>query len=112
MTGWRIGYAAGPADLIKGMGIIQSHSTTSPSSITQAAAVEALNGPQEAVGKMAKRYEARRNRVVKQINNTPGLHTLSPDGAFYLFVSGKDMLGQKTPQGSLLERISIFVDTF
>ena len=96
MTGWRIGYAAGPKDIIKAVGKIQSQSTSNPSSISQAAAVEALNGKQGFIKTRAKAFRDRRNFVVKSLNNIRGIHCLIPNGAFYVFPSCKGLLNKKT----------------
>ena len=96
MTGWRIGYAAGPKDIIKAIGKIQSQSTSNPSSISQAAAVEALNGNQGFIKKRSKAFKERRDFVVKSLNNIKGIKCLTPNGAFYVFPSCKDLLNKKT----------------
>ena len=96
MTGWRIGYAAGPKEIIKGIRKIQSQSTSNPSSISQAAAVEALNGEQGFIKTRAKAFKDRRNFVVKSLNNIKGISCLTPNGAFYVFPSCKKLLGKKT----------------
>ena len=96
MTGWRIGYAAGPKEIIKAIGKIQSQSTSNPSSISQAAAVEALNGKQGFIKTRAKAFRDRRNFVVKSLNNIEGIHCLTPNGAFYVFPSCKGLLNKKT----------------
>ena len=96
MTGWRIGYAAGPRDIIKAIGKIQSQSTSNPSSISQAAAVEALNGNQGFIKKRAKAFKERRDFVVKSLNNIKGINCLIPNGAFYVFPSCKGLLNKKT----------------
>ena len=96
MTGWRIGYAAGPKDIIKAVGKIQSQSTSNPSSISQAAAVEALNGKQGFIKTRAKAFRDRRNFVVKSLNNIEGIQCLTPNGAFYVFPSCKGLLNKKT----------------
>ena len=96
MTGWRIGYAAGPKDIIKAIGKIQSQSTSNPSSISQAAAVEALNGKQGFIKTRAKAFRERRNFVVKNLNNIKGINCLTPNGAFYVFPSCKGLLNKKT----------------
>ena len=96
MTGWRIGYAAGPKDIIKAIGKIQSQSTSNPSSISQAAAVEALNGNQSFIKKRSKAFKERRNFVVKSLNAINGLSCLTPNGAFYVFPSCKGLLNKKT----------------
>ena len=96
MTGWRIGYAAGPKDIIKAIGKIQSQSTSNPSSISQAAAVEALNGNQSFIKKRSKAFKERRNFVVKTLNAIEGISCLTPNGAFYVFPSCKGLLNKKT----------------
>ena len=96
MTGWRIGYAAGPKDIIKAIGKIQSQSTSNPSSISQAAAVEALNGNQDFIQKRSKAFKERRDFVVKSLNNIKGITCLTPNGAFYVFPSCKGLLNKKT----------------
>ena len=85
MTGWRIGYAAGPKDIIKAIAKIQSQSTTNPSSISQAAAVEALSGTQGFIKERATSFQERRDFVVKALNEIDGIECLNPDGAFYVF---------------------------
>ena len=96
MTGWRIGYAAGPKDIIKAIGKIQSQSTSNPSSISQAAAVEALNGNQGFIKKRSKAFKERRDFVVKSLNSIGGVTCLKPNGAFYVFPSCKGLLNKKT----------------
>ncbi len=96
MTGWRIGYAAGPKDIIKAIGKIQSQSTSNPSSISQAAAVEALNGKQDFIKKRSNAFKKRRDFVVKSLNNIKGISCLKPNGAFYVFPSCKGLLNKKT----------------
>ena len=96
MTGWRIGYAAGPTDIIKAIRKIQSQSTSNPSSISQAAAVEALNGNQGFIKKRANAFKKRRNFVVKSLNAIKGISCLTPNGAFYVFPSCKGLLNKKT----------------
>ena len=96
MTGWRIGYGAGPKDIIKAMAKIQSQSTTNPSSISQAAAVEALNGTQDFIKTRSESFKERRDFVVESINNINGLSCLKPNGAFYVFPNCKKLLGKKT----------------
>ena len=95
MTGWRIGYAGGPADLIKAMAKIQSQSTTNPSSISQAAAVEALNGDQSFIKDRGKAFKERRDFVVNALNQIEGINCLNPQGAFYVFPSCKGCIGKK-----------------
>ena len=95
MTGWRIGYGAGPKDIIKAMAKLQSQSTTNPSSISQAAAIEALSGTQDFIKTRAESFKERRNFVVKYLNNIKGLSCLKPNGAFYVFPSCQKLLGKK-----------------
>jgi len=96
MTGWRIGYGAGPKDIIKAMAKIQSQSTTNPSSISQAAAVEALNGTQDFIKTRSESFKERRDFVIQSLNNIQGLSCLKPNGAFYVFPNCKKLLGKKT----------------
>jgi len=95
MTGWRIGYGAGPKDIIKAMAKLQSQSTTNPSSISQAAAVEALNGIQDFIKTRTESFKERRDFVVKHLNSIKGLSCLKPNGAFYVFPNCKKLLGKK-----------------
>jgi len=96
MTGWRIGYAAGPKEIIKAMAKIQSQSTSNPTSISQAAAVEALNGTQDFISERSNSFKERRNFVVDSLNNIKGISCLSPEGAFYVFPNCKKLLNKKT----------------
>ena len=96
MTGWRIGYAAGPKEIIKAIAKIQSQSTTNPSSISQAAAVEALNGTQDFIKVRAEAFKERRDFVVNSLNQIKGISCLKPNGAFYVFSSCQKLLGKKT----------------
>ena len=96
MTGWRIGYAAGPKEIITAIRKIQSQSTSNPSSISQAAAVEALNGQQDFIKNRAEAFRERRDFVVESLNNIKGLNCLTPNGAFYVFPSCKGLLNKKT----------------
>jgi aspartate aminotransferase len=109
MTGWRIGYAGGPVELIKAMGAIQSQSTSNPSSVSQAAAVEALNGPQDFIPKNAEIFKARRDLVVKELNKAKGIHCQTPEGAFYVYPSCAGAIGRKTPQGKVIKTDTDFV---
>ena len=111
MTGWRIGYAAGPKEIIKAMAKIQSQSTTNPSSISQAAAVEALSGNQDFIPIRAKAFEERRDFVVNSLNSIDGINCLKPDGAFYVFPSCKDLIGKKDINGKKIENDSDFVQS-
>lgn len=99
MTGWRIGYAGAPVALIRQMDKLQSQSTSNTSSISQAAAVEALTGPQEFIGTMAAAYKRRRDMVVEMLNAAPGLRCHKPEGAFYVFPSMQGCLGKTTAGG-------------
>ena len=96
MTGWRIGYAAGPKEIIKAMAKIQSQSTSNPTSISQAAAVEALNGTQDFISERSNSFKERRNFVVDSLNDIKGISCLSPEGAFYVFPNCKKLLNKKT----------------
>ena len=96
MTGWRIGYAGGPKEIIKAIRKVQSQSTSNPSSISQAAAVEALSGTQKFIKKRSKEFKKRRDFVVKCLNSIKGINCLTPNGAFYVFPSCKGLLNKKT----------------
>ena len=96
MTGWRIGYAAGPRDIITAIRKIQSQSTSNPSSISQAAAVEALNGEQNFIKERADAFKQRRDFVVNSLNSINGISCLTPNGAFYVFPSCKGLINKKT----------------
>ena len=111
MTGWRIGYAAGPKEIIKAISKIQSQSTTNPSSISQAAAVEALNGNQDFISIRAKAFEERRDFVVNMLNSINGIKCLKPDGAFYVFPSCKNLIGKKDINGKKIENDADFVQS-
>jgi aspartate aminotransferase len=102
MTGWRIGYAVGSKDLIRNMAKLQSQSTSNPSSISQAAAVEALTGPQEYVHMRALEFQERRDVVVPMLNAAPGLSCRTPEGAFYAYPNCSRVLGLKTPEGKTI----------
>ncbi len=109
MTGWRIGYAGAPVSIIKAMDKLQSQSTSSTSSVSQAAAVEALNGPQDSIATMAEAYQARRDLVVDMLNQSPGLHCHKPEGAFYVFPSMQGCIGRTTAGGSAITDDESFV---
>ncbi len=111
MTGWRIGYAAGPKDIIKAIAKIQSQSTTNPSSISQAAAVEALNGVQSFIKERATSFQERRDFVVNALNEIEGIECLKPDGAFYVFPSCKSLIGKKDSKGKEIKRDTDFVQS-
>ncbi len=100
MTGWRIGFAGAPKHLIKAMDKLQSQSTSNTSSISQAAAIEALNGPQDFIATMIETYQGRRDMVVAMLNQAPGVHCHTPEGAFYVFPSVHGAIG-KTSRGGV-----------
>ncbi|MFT5599515.1 MAG: aspartate aminotransferase, partial [Chitinophagales bacterium] len=102
MTGWRIGYAAGPVELIKAMSVIQSQSTSCPCSISQAAAVEALTGPQDILIERKDSFQSRRNLVVDALNAIDGINCPLPEGAFYTFASCEGVINRKTPSGEVI----------
>ncbi|HXH64461.1 MAG TPA: pyridoxal phosphate-dependent aminotransferase [Mariprofundaceae bacterium] len=103
MTGWRIGYCAGPRHLISAMAKVQSQSTSNPNSIAQKAALAALNGPTDDLERMVRTYEQRRSWLVERLNAIPGMSCLSPDGAFYVFPSISGWLGKHTAAGVRLD---------
>ena len=103
MTGWRIGYAGGPVELIQAMSKLQSQSTSNPSSISQAAAVEGLNGPQDFIAKHNDVFKARRDLVVSMLNQAKGVECLVPDGAFYVYPSVAGCINKNTPDGKKIE---------
>ena len=109
MTGWRIGYAAGPKELIKAMAKIQSQSTSNPSSVSQAAALAALNGDQSFLEERNKVFADRRDMVVDMLNDAEGLECLKPEGAFYVYPSCAGVLGKTTPDGKVIESDEDFV---
>ncbi len=109
MTGWRVGYAAGPVDLIKAMNKVQSQSTTHTASISQAAAVAALNGPHDFIARNNAVFKERRDLVVALLNQAEGLVCPMPEGAFYVYPSCAGVIGKKTPQGKTLETDGDFV---
>lgn len=111
MTGWRIGYAAGEKEIIKAISKIQSQSTTNPSSISQAAAVEALNGNQDFISIRSKAFQERRDFVVNSLNEINGISCIKPDGAFYVFPNCKALLGKKDKLGKKLENDTDFVQS-
>ncbi len=111
MTGWRIGYAAGPKDIVKAIAKIQSQSTTNPSSISQAASVEALSGTQEFIKKRADSFQERRDFVVNALNAIDGIECLIPDGAFYVFPSCKGLMGKKDSNGNEIKSDTDFVQS-
>ncbi len=103
MTGWRIGFAGGPEQLIKAMGTLQSQSTTNPNAIAQWAAVEALNGPQDFIPRNNKVFKERRDLVVSMLNQANGIKCPRPDGAFYVYPSVAGTIGRKAPTGKTIE---------
>jgi aspartate aminotransferase len=113
MTGWRIGYAAGPVEVIKLMSSIQSHTTSNPTSIAQYAALEALNGPQDELHKMVKQFESRKDYMISRINSIDSLSCMCADGAFYIMMNVSRLYGKtiegKTPTNSL-EFSSLLLD--
>lgn len=109
MTGWRIGYAAGPIELIKAMDKIQSQQTSGTCSIAQWAAVEALNGPQDFVAKNKAIFQSRRDLVVSMLNQAAGIKCPTPEGAFYVYPSCEGLIGKKTPSGKVIETDEDFV---
>ncbi len=109
MTGWRIGYAAGPESLIKAMAKLQSQSTSNPSSIAQYAALEALNGPQHFIAERAKVFEQRRDLVVSMLNQASGLKCPKPEGAFYVYPGCAATIGKTTSKGAKLTNDEDFV---
>ena len=110
MTGWRIGYAAGPTALIKAMAVIQSQSTSNPSSVSQAAAVEALNGTQDFIAERAESFRQRRDLVVSMLNQAKGITCHRPEGAFYVYPSCAGTIGKVTPGGRRIESDNDFVE--
>ena len=102
MTGWRIGYAAGPEPLIKLMAKVMSQTTSNPASISQWAAMEALNGPQDFIARNAKLFEDRRDLVVSMLNQARGLRCPTPQGAFYVYPSVAELIGKTAPSGKVI----------
>ncbi|KMO31597.1 aspartate aminotransferase [Methylobacterium tarhaniae] len=102
MTGWRIGYGGGPSALIKAMAVVQSQATSCPCSVSQAAAIAALDGPQDVVAERRMAFQRRRDLVVQGLNAVPGLDCPVPDGAFYTFASCAGLIGTRTPEGRVI----------
>jgi len=102
MTGWRIGYAAGPEPLIKLMAKVMSQSTSNPCSISQWAALEALNGPQDFIKPNARLFQERRDLVVSMLNQASGMHCPTPEGAFYVYPSVAELIGKTAPTGKVI----------
>ena len=115
MTGWRIGYAAGPENLITAIRKIQSQSTSNPSSISQAASVAALNGPMDFLAKNNQVFKQRRDLVCSMLNQASGITCPTPDGAFYVYPSCAGLIGKKTPDGKVLQSdedvVTYFLET-
>ena len=109
MTGWRIGFAAGPEILINAMRKLQSQSTSNPSSISQWAAVEALNGPQDFIASNNEKFKERRDLVVSMLNQANGLSCPTPEGAFYVYPSCEELIGKTTPSGLQIKNDEDFV---
>jgi aspartate aminotransferase len=109
MTGWRLGFAGGPPELIKAMTTLQSQSTSNASSISQAAAVEALNGPKDFIPKHNASFRQRRDLVVEMLNRAPGIHCPRPEGAFYVYPSCAGAIGKRTPKGKVIGNDTEFV---
>ncbi len=109
MTGWRIGYAGGAVDLIRAMAKIQSQSTSNPTSISQAAAVEALNGRQDFIAERNATFKMRRDLVVRKLNDIPGLSCPRPQGAFYVYPSCAGVIGKTTPEGKVIRSDSDYI---
>ena len=110
MTGWRIGYATGPKELIKAISKIQSQSTSNPNSIAQWAALAALTGPLDFINENLKHFTIRRNLVTKSLNQIEGLKCFVPEGAFYVYPSCEGLVGRKTPEGNLISSDTDFVE--
>lgn len=108
MTGWRIGYAAGPISLIKAMGTIQSQSTSNPCSVSQWAALEALSGPQDFLAPNRKLFEGRRDLVVSMLNQAKGIRCPKPEGAFYVYPDISGCIGKATPAGTVISNDEVF----
>ena len=108
MTGWRIGYAGGPAHLIKAMGTIQSQSTSNPSSVSQYAALEALNGPQDFLAPNRKLFQGRRDLVVSMLNAAKGVTCPTPEGAFYVYPDISGCIGKTTAAGTHITNDEVF----
>jgi aspartate aminotransferase len=109
MTGWRIGYGGGPKALIRAMGAIQSNSTANPCSISQAASIEALNGPQDFIPAHNQSFKERRDLVVDMLNRVPGLFSPRPEGAFYVYPSCAGVIGKRTRSGEMIANDEDFV---
>jgi aspartate aminotransferase len=102
MTGWRIGFCAAPAELIKGMATMQGQSTSNPAAVAQAAALAAITGPQECVAEMRREFDRRRRTMVERLQAMPGVRCVEPGGAFYAFPDLRGCLGKRAPGGATL----------
>ena len=109
MTGWRLGYCGAPKEIIAGMNKIQSQSTTSTSSITMAAAVEAISGPQDFIIDHNKKFLKRRDLVISKLNNIEGISCQKPDGAFYVYPNCEGIIGKQTPNGNKISNDEDFM---
>jgi len=112
MTGWRIGFAGGPAAVIKAMAKLQSQSTSNPCSIAQAAATAALNGPQDFLAERNAAFERRRDLVVSMLNQINGVHCPRPEGAFYVYPDVSGLIGKQTPGGKVIDSDATLIDYF
>jgi aspartate aminotransferase len=112
MTGWRIGYAGGPAWMIKAMSDLQSQSTSNPCSISQWAVTAALNGPQDFLKERNAKFKERRDLVVGMLNDAPGLSCRTPEGAFYVYPDASGVMGKTTPKGRKIETDADLIDYF
>ena len=109
MTGWRVGYAGGPIELIKGINNIQSQNCSSTSTISQWAAIDALDGDQSFIAENVKIFKERRDLVVSMLNQAKGIRCATPEGAFYVYPSLAGCMGKKTPDGKVIETDEDFV---
>jgi aspartate aminotransferase len=108
MTGWRLGFGGGPAALIAAMAVVQSQSTSNPSSVSQAAAIEALSGPQDTVEAWRRAFQRRRDYVIGRLNAIDGVSCRRPEGAFYTFANCESLIGRRTPDGPRIDSDSAF----
>jgi aspartate aminotransferase len=109
MTGWRVGYGAGPLELIRAMNVVQSQSTTHTCSISQAAATAALNGPMDYLPGWVEAFKERRDLIVSMLNQAHGISCRTPEGAFYVYPSCAGVIGRETPDGRKIENDLDFV---
>jgi aspartate aminotransferase len=110
MTGWRIGYCAGPLPLIRAMAKLQSQTVSNPASISQWASVEALNGPQDFLPEFRRAFQERRDLVVSMLNQAKGVECARPEGAFYVFARIRRLIGTVAPSGRRIETDQDFVN--